>query len=115
MTSWKGSLQLENRANQRLYGMLGFAMRAGKLVIGTELICKSLARGTVKHVLVSGAASGATKKKLYVKCEFYNVSISTANIDTEQLGCLLGKSYAPAAVAVTDEGFAREIRKATEE
>ena len=92
--------------------MLGFAMRAGKTVIGTELITKALARGTVRIVVISSGASDATKKKLTVKSEFYGVLAIEIGIDTDELGRLLGKTYAPAAVAVTDGGFAEEIKKA---
>ena len=94
--------------------MLGFAQRAGKLVIGTDLICSAMAHGTVKLVLVSRGASENTKKKLFTKSEFYGILAIEADIDTERLGKLLGKTYAPASVAVTDEGFANEIKKATE-
>ena len=104
---------MENKNSQRLYGMLGFAMRAGKLVIGTELICRAMPKGSLKLVLVSNTASDSTKKKLFVKCEYYSIAAVMADIDTEKLGQLLGKTYAPAAIAVTDEGFAEEIKKAT--
>ena len=70
-------------------------------------------KGTVKLVLVSFTASESTKKKLFVKCDYYGIEAVEADIDTESLGKLLGKTYAPAAVAVTDSGFAEEIKKAT--
>lgn len=104
---------MENNSMRRLYGMLGLAMRAGKLIIGTELICRAMPKGSVKLVLVSAGASDGTKKKLKVKSEFYNISAIEVDIDTERLGKLLGKTYAPAAVAVADEGFAVEIKKAS--
>ena len=104
---------MENKSNQRLYGMLGFAMRAGKVIIGTELVCRAMPTGRVKLVLISAAASDATKKKVFVKSDYYSISAIEVDVDTERLGNLLGKSYAPAAVAVTDEGFAEEIKKAT--
>ncbi len=93
--------------------MLGFAMRAGKLVIGTELVCSSMPRGKVKLVLISSSASEATKKKLLTKSEYYGISTIEVDIDTERLGKTLGKTYSPVCVAVTDEGFASEIIKAT--
>ncbi len=105
---------MENNNDRRLYGMLGFAMRAGKLVIGTEQICRALPKGKVELVLVSRSASDATRKKLFVKCDFYSISAIEVDIDTERLGKLIGKIYAPAAVAVTDAGFAAEIKKAAE-
>ena len=95
--------------------MLGFAMRAGKVAIGTELICSAMAKGGKNKpllVLVSRSASDGTKKKLSTKSEFYGVECTEINIDSDELGRLLGKLYAPAAVAITDEGFAREIRLA---
>ena len=104
---------MENKNNQRLYGMLGFAMRAGKLIIGTNLVCRAMPTGRVKLVLVSAFASDATKKKLFGKSEYYSISAIEVDIDTASLGYLLGKSYSPAVVAVTDDSFAEEIKKAT--
>jgi ribosomal protein L7Ae-like RNA K-turn-binding protein len=99
--------------NTRLKGMLGFAMRAGKVIIGTDLVCRAMPTGRVKLVLVSSTASEATKKKLFVKSDYYSISAIEVDVDTERLGNLLGKTYAPAAVAVTDDGFAAEIKKAS--
>lgn len=98
--------------NQRLYGMLGFAMRAGKLCIGTPLVCKALGageRGGVRLVLVSEGASDGTKKKIRCKCEFYGVGLWEIPLQPEALGRLLGKTYAPAVIGVCDDGFAGEI------
>ena len=101
-------------SNARLRGMLGFAMRAGKLIIGTEMICKSMAnkKSGPKLVVVSTGASEGTKKKLSTKCEFYGIKMVQINMSTDELGALIGKTYTPAAVGVTDEGFSREIEKA---
>ena len=93
--------------------MLGFAKRAGKTVIGTEQICIAMPKGKIRLVVISGAASEATKKKLSVKSDFYGIPWVEAEIDTERLGHLLGKGSTVAAVAVTDERFAEEIMKAT--
>ena len=99
---------------QRIGGMLGFARKAGKTVIGTEMVCRMMPKkGYIKLVVISGGASDSTKKKLTVKCDFYKIPSVVAEIDTETLASLLGKSGAVAAVAVTDGGFAEEIRKAT--
>jgi len=96
----------------RLLGMLGFAMRAGKLIIGTESVCRAMAKGLPKLVLVSSAASEGTKKKVTVKCEFYGIPHKELPLEAERLGALLGKAYAPMAIAVTDLGFSVEITKA---
>ena len=103
------------KSEQRQRGMIGFAMRAGKLIIGTELISKTVAknRSAVKLVVLAGNASLGTTKKLTNKCEFYQIKLIQINISTDELGALLGKTYSPAAVGITDEGFAKEIEKAS--
>jgi hypothetical protein len=59
---------VENKSEIRLRGMLGFAMRAGKITVGTELVCSSMARDgkdRPRIVLVSHSASDGTKKKIF--------------------------------------------------
>lgn len=97
---------------KRITGMLGFARRAGKTVIGTELICRAMPTGTLRLVVISATASAPTKKKLTVKAEYYGIPSVESDIDTERLGALLGKSGAVAAVGITDAAFAEEILKA---
>ncbi len=105
---------MEAKDNTRLYGMLGFAMRAGKVVLGTDLILTSLSRkgkGGARLVLICQTASDGTKEKIMRKSAARGVECLIADVDGEELGRLLGKLYAPAAVAITDEGFAAEIKR----
>ena len=115
MRRWKRSFALENKAEIRLKGMLGFAMRAGKVIFGTDLVCGAMAsrgKDRARLVLISSTASDGTKKKLLHKAEFYGVEALQINIDSEELGRLLGKLYTPATVAIIDDRFAEEIRRA---
>ena len=98
----------------RLRGMLGFAMRAGKISIGTELVCTAMAskKNPPKLVLVASSASEGSKKKVFTKCEFYEIKAVQLNMSAEELGSLLGKSFAPVTIGVMDEGFAEQIIKA---
>ena len=91
--------------------MLGFAMRAGKIIVGTDLVCRAMPSGRVKLAVISHEASDSTKKKLTTKCEFYGVRSIVADIEIDELARIMGKSCAVVAVAVTDEAFAREIIK----
>ena len=94
--------------------MLGFAMRAGKLVIGTEQVCVAMKkRGAVRLAAIAADASDGTKKKIFSKCEFYGIETVQLNMTTDELGAILGKTYAPACVGITDEGFARQIKAAS--
>lgn len=100
---------MTNDKRAKLSGMLGLAMRAGKVTLGTEQICAVLPKGRARLVLVSSSASENTKKKLRFKCVYYETRMIEVNIDTEELGRLLGKTYTPAAVAITDDNFASAI------
>lgn len=98
----------------RVRGMLGFAMRAGKLVIGTEQALIAIKRrGAVRLVATASNASPGTKKKILTKCEFYGIETVQLNMTTDELGAIIGKTYSPACVAITDEGFAKEIKAAS--
>ena len=102
---------MSNNKSTKLSGMLGLAMRAGKVTLGTEQICTALSKKKVNLVLVSSTASDSTKKKLQFKCEYYKTRMIEVNIDTEELGRLLGKTYTPAAVAIADDNFSKAIEQ----
>lgn len=95
--------------------MLGFAMRAGRIVIGADLVAVAMAkRGKDKPrlVLVSSDASEATKKRAFYKSEFYGIEARQMELTCDELGRLLGKTYSPAVIGITDDGFAEQIRLA---
>ena len=101
----------DNNSTKRALGMLGLAMKAGKVVIGTEQVIAFLQKNKVKLVLLSGTASEGTQKKIRFKCEFYKTHNLELTVNTDELGRLLGKTYAPAVVGITDENFANTITK----
>ena len=101
----------DNNSTKRALGMLGLAMKAGKVVIGTEQVIAFLQKNKVKLVLLSGTASEGTQNKIRFKCEFYKTPTCVLDIDTGELGRLLGKTYAPAVVGITDENFSNAIAK----
>lgn len=103
---------MEIKNETRLRGMLGFAMRAGKVQIGAETVSASLSRkgGTdIKLVLIPHDASDGARDKIIRRCTAHGVRYVVTDMDASSLGELLGKLYAPSAVALTDEGFAKEI------
>ena len=99
---------------QRLRGMLGFAMRAGKVVIGTDAVCTAMrTKNPPKIVVVASDVSENTLKKISTKCEFYKIKSVQLNIGADELGDLLGKTYSPAVLGITDDGFAEQIDRIT--
>ena len=109
----------KTKIDTRLRGMLGFAMRAGKLVLGTEQVCLAMAKAKTgrgpKLVLIAKGCSSATHKKLATKADFYHIPYDTLPIDGATLGELLGKISLTVTVAVMDDGFAKQIRLRLEE
>ena len=94
---------------QKIKGMIGLARRAGKVVIGADLVCLALPKGKVRLVLVADTASAGTRERLFHKCEYYKVPFLIVDIEKEELGAILGKSGSVATVAICDESFANEI------
>lgn len=106
---------MESKYRSRLIGMLGFAMRAGRVTVGADLVCASLKKIKEREsalAVLSCTASDATKRRLGFKCEYYGVKLIEVDIDSGELGRILGKAYAPAVVLINDAGFAREIATA---
>ncbi len=106
---------MEKNDLTRFRGMLGFAMRAGKIIIGTDSVVSALSKSgdkAVRLVLLARDASDGTNKKLTYKCEFYNKEIIVTPLSGEELGALLGKLYVPMVLAITDDRFAEELKKA---
>ena len=95
----------------RFFGMLGFAMRAGKISTGTDIICKELPKGEILLVVVSSLASEPTKKRIRNKCEFYQTECVEADVMPDELSQKLGKLNTTVCIAVKDEAFKREILK----
>lgn len=100
----------ENRLDSFLH-FLGICRRAGKTVIGCDLVCSAMRQGHMALVLVSAEASPATKKRIGDKCRFYGKDLLEIPADTGLLGHSVGKTGAVAVVGVTDDGFARAIRE----
>lgn len=95
-----------------LLGFIGLCRRAGKTVLGTPMVCEELAKKKKPYlVFYSEQASAATRKRIESKCAFYGVDAVSLPVSTGELAHLLGKTGDLAALAVTDEGFARAMRE----
>ena len=71
------------------YSMLGIAMRAGALTLGTDGVLAEIAAKRTALVLLDEAASDNTKKKFRDSCAFYGAElVETAQ---DRLGFAIGK------------------------
>ena len=99
--------------HNKIYSLLGLAMKAGRIVSGEFATDKSIKEGTAMLVLVSGDASDNTKKKFSNSCEFYEVPRFFFGTKDE-LGHAIGKEMR-SSLAITDEGFAKSLIKHLEQ
>ena len=74
---------------EAFYSMLGIAMRAGALTLGTDGVLKVIASGSAAFVLVDESASENTKKKFRDSCAFYGAELFETAQD--RLGFAIGK------------------------
>lgn len=100
-------------SEDRIYGFLGIARKAGALALGESLAEQAVKRGKAHIVLVTNDASDNTKKKIETSCFSQNVPIVLFG-DKEKLGHMLGKTFI-SVVAVTDKGFSDRIHELIEQ
>ncbi|MGN0304975.1 MAG: L7Ae/L30e/S12e/Gadd45 family ribosomal protein [Lachnospiraceae bacterium] len=97
----------------KIYSLLGLATRSRSLVSGEFMTETKIKQGDAKLVVVSEDASENTKKKFYNTCNFYRVPLFFYGT-REELGHAMGKELR-ASLAITDEGFAKSLKKMLEE
>lgn len=98
--------------SNKVLSMLGLATRARKIVSGEFSTERSIQDFSACLVIVATDASDNTKKKFKNKCEFYEVPYFEYGT-RDELGHAMGKEQR-ASLAVTDEGFARQVHKLIE-
>lgn len=95
--------------NDRLLGMLGLAVRAGKVRFGVFMTEKALDEGQAQLVIAAENIGASNRRKIEGKCNMYGVDLIFYS-DKASLSRAAGKKDMPAA-AVCDEGFAKAIVK----
>lgn len=105
----------QSEAVKKLYGMLGLARKAGKIISGTELVCDAVRHGKAAHVYIASDVSQNTQKRIVNCCTFYETAFTVLSAKGAELGKSVGKQSFAAALAVTDKGFAAAVSKITDE
>ena len=90
-------------------GMLGLAMRAGKVASGEFATEKAVKEYRAYLVIVASDASENTQKKFRNMCQYYKVPYLVFETK-EELGSIIGKEYRT-SLAVCDKNFAEVIRE----
>ncbi|MCX7773098.1 MAG: ribosomal L7Ae/L30e/S12e/Gadd45 family protein [Clostridia bacterium] len=100
-------------SEDRIYGFLGIARKAGALALGESVAEQAVRRGKAHLVLVTLDASDNTKKKIETACFTHKVPM-VAFGEKEKLGHMLGKAFF-SVLAVTDKGFSDRIHELIEQ
>ncbi len=118
------ALALKKAKNEKILSMLGFAMRARKLICGADKICDEIRRhgcpsedGEVPKrkigiVIIASDASDNTKKRIINACNHYNVELYRSDITSNNLADRIGRLSSAAVCATFDRGFTDGILKA---
>lgn len=93
-----------NASEDKIFQLLGIAIRAGKVTTGEDLTVREIQARKARLVIISEDASANTAKKISDKCNFFNVEKHVFG-SREQLGHAIGKE-SRVVLAITDAGFA---------
>lgn len=95
--------------NNNILGLIGLAMKAGKVCFGADSVEENLIKQKVKLLIISEDSSERTKNKFINICKKYNVPvIIDGDIDT--LSKSIGKNN-KAIIGIKDINFAESIQK----
>lgn len=87
---------------------LGLAVRARKVISGTELTINGIRNGEVKLVIMSEDCSARTKKDLHNKASYYNVPV-VDTLNSSEIKTAIGKDRK--VMGITDLGFAKRLEE----
>ena len=93
----------------KIYGMLGLAKRAGKIISGESGCKDSIRFGSSYLIIIADDTGENTKKSITDSCKFYDVPYYKIGTMYDN-GHAIGNSF-NAVISVTDEGFAKAIEK----
>ena len=95
--------------NNKILGLIGLAMKAGKVCFGADSVEENIEKRKVKLVIIANDSSERTKNRFIDKCKTYNIQIIIdSNID--DLSKTIGKEN-KAIIGIKDINFANSIQE----
>ncbi|MDR0974854.1 MAG: ribosomal L7Ae/L30e/S12e/Gadd45 family protein [Ruminococcus sp.] len=91
-------------ADNKVFGALTMARKAGKLILGFDAVCDSLKAETAKLVIITADVSKKTEKEVRFFCGRYNTDIISVPFMMEDIYNAVGKKCG--ALSVVDSGLA---------
>ncbi len=96
-------------SNNQLLGLIGLAMKAGKVCFGADSVEEEIKKGKVKLIIIATDASERTKNKFIQLGEKYKISVITYEL-IENLSKSIGKSN-KAILGIKDINFVKSIKQ----
>ena len=91
---------------QKIRGLIGLCMRAGKIKTGTDIVEQTVKRGGAHLALVDAGTAPRGRKAIFDACAYADCPV--AEVPEDLLGDAIGKPGRMAA-CITDEGFAKKL------
>ncbi|SDM86165.1 L7Ae/L30e/S12e/Gadd45 family ribosomal protein [Acetanaerobacterium elongatum] len=98
--------------NAKLLAMIGMSRRAGKLVLGFDVVADTVRSGKVQSVFYASDISPKTLKELRFLCERESAEAVAVNATMDEIGHITAKRVG--IFAVTDAGLRRKISELAE-
>lgn len=97
--------------NRRLYGLLGLARRAGRLITGFDAVKDLVLAGRAQLVMTAADLSEKTEKELLYALRGKAARLLRLPADKEDIGRALGLDKPVGVLALEDKGFAASFQK----
>ena len=110
---WRLGPDMAITKEQRIVNLLSMAQRARRIVSGAFAVEQAMQGHKAELLIMAADAAEESRKKMITLADKYKVPYVEA-LDREMLGSCLGKEYR-AAAALTDAGFAAQLKKLMEE
>ncbi len=95
--------------DNKILGLIGLAMKAGKVSFGADSVEENIVKKKVKLVILSEDSSERSKNKFIEKCKKYNIPIIVDG-NIEDLSQIIGKNN-KSIIGIKDINFAKSIQK----
>ncbi len=93
--------------NSKIFGLLGFASKAGKLSYGMAATLETMGKKKSFLVIAASDVSEKSQKEISFSCQKYNVNIIHPDADMDALSVAIGRRCG--IISVNDKGFADAV------
>lgn len=102
-----------NAGIEKIFGLLTICRKAGRMVMGFDLVKEAIMTGKAKAVFLATDISAKTEKEIRFFAQRKNIEVHSLGADISEIGSATGKNAA--VIGICDDGFAKKLICLTEE